>query len=118
MQFKKSIREYFDSTIVPCVELVYLTVDKNFISKFPNHKGVGAMSFDAFIVPIVKELNKLCGCTNLFLFAINHKKLIDYYKNQMDFEELPPVLEKYIVNNLKTKENEDCKFLYQHISLM
>lgn len=118
MHFEKSLRENFDKKIVPCVELVYLAVDKNCLNKHPEIKGIGAITFKAFVVPIVKELNRLCGCKNLFLFAIENDKLINHYIDEMYFEKLPDNLEHYIVNNLKTDENEECKFLYQHICLM
>ena len=76
------------------------------------------MVFDAFIVPIVKEKNRLCGCKNLFLFAINNKKLIKYYMGKMDFIELPEREEKFVHKYLKTYNNDDCKFLYQPIENM
>lgn len=118
MHFENELRENFYNSIIPSIELVYLAVDKNCLNKHPEIKGIGAATFDAFIVPIVQEISELCGCKNLFLFAINNEKLISYYKNQMDFHELPEEQEKYIVNNLKTDDNEDCKFLFQPIECM
>ena len=118
MHFENELSENFFHSIIPCLELVYLAVDKKCRDKHPEIKGIGAATFDAFIVPIVQEISQLCGCKYLFLFAINNTKLIEYYKNQMDFNELPNEQEKFIVNNLKTDDNEDCKFLYQPIECM
>lgn len=118
MHFENELRENFFHSIIPSLELVYLAVDKNCLNKHPEIKGIGSASFDAFVVPVVQEISRLCGCKNLFIFAINNKKLISYYKNQMDFHELPEGQEEFIVNNLKTDDNEDCKFLYQPIECM
>ena len=76
------------------------------------------MVFDAFIVPIVQEINRLCGCKNLFLFAINNTKLIKHYMDRMDFQELPEDEEKIVHKYLKTYNNDNCKFLYQPIENM
>lgn len=118
MHFENILRENFRQKIIPSLELVYLAVDKKCIKKHPEIKGIGAASFDAFIVPIVQEISRLCGCKNLFLFAIDNNKLVSYYKKFMDFHELPKSQEKFIVNNLKTDNNENCKFLFQPIECM
>ncbi|MBR1638761.1 MAG: hypothetical protein IJ688_05195 [Treponema sp.] len=118
MHFENPLRENFFSEIIPCIELVYLAVDANCLKRHPEIKGIGSATFDAFIVPIIQELNRLCGCKNLFLFAINNKKLIKYYIDRMDFKTLPEEQEKFVVNNLKTTDNLDCKFLYQPIECM
>lgn len=118
MHFENELRENFSHSIIPSLELVYLSVDKKCLDKHPEIKGIGAASFDAFVVPVVQEISRLCGCKNLFLFAINNKKLVSYYKTQMDFHELPENQEEFIVSNLKTDDNEDCKFLYQPIECM
>ena len=118
MHFQNPSKKNFFNEIIPCIELVYLALDSNYRRKHPEIKRVSSMVFDAFIVPIVQELNRLCGCKYLFLFAINDKKLIKYYINQMDFEELPKKEEAVVVEYLKTHSNSDCKFLYQNIELM
>lgn len=104
--------------ILPAIELVYLAVDKRYRQNHPESKGLGAITFDAFVVPIVKEISSLAGAKHLFLFAIDNKALISHYIKAMDFEELPEDLEKSVVNNLVTEYTEQCKFLYQAIDIM
>ncbi len=118
MHFENELRENFFHSIIPSLELVYLAVDKKCRDKHPELKGIGAASFYAFVVPIVQGVSRLCGCKNLFLFAINNAKLVKYYMDQMNFQELPSDQEEFIVNNLKTDDNEDCKFLFQPIECM
>lgn len=118
MHFRNGSKENFFNEIVPCIELVYLAIDANYNRKHPEIKRTGGMVFDAFIVEIVQELNRLCGCKYLFLFAINDKKLIKYYINRMDFQELPKVEETAVVEYLKTYSNKSCKFLFQDIANM
>lgn len=104
--------------IVPAIELVFLAVDKNYRIKHPLSDGLGVAVFDAFIVPVVKEISCLVGCKYLFLFSINSKKLVNYYINNMDFMELDEEYESSVVNNLLTEYNEECKFLYQPIDCL
>lgn len=104
--------------ILPALELVYLAVDKRYRQNHPESKGLGAITFDAFAVPIIKEISSLAGAKYLFLFAIDNKALISHYMKTMDFEELPETLEKSVVNNLVTEYTEQCKFLYQAIDVM
>ena len=118
MHFRNPSKENFFSEIVPSIELVYLGVDANYARKHPEIKRTGGMVFDAFIVDIVLELNRLCGCKYLFLFAINDKKLIKYYTDRMDFHELPAAEEDVVVEYLKTYSNKNCKFLFQDIACM
>lgn len=115
-QHKLSINKF--NKIVPCIELVYIAVEKNYRNNHPETSGIGSAVFDSFIVPIVKFINKISGCKYLFLFAINQPKLIKYYKNKMDFLELDKKEEKCIVSSLKTDTNKGCKFLYQSIANM
>lgn len=118
MHFRNFSKEIFFSEIIPCIELVYLGVDANYARKHPDIKRTGGMVFDKFIVDIVLEVNRLCGCKYLFLFAINDKKLIKYYIDRMDFKELPAAEEEIVVEYLKTYSNQNCKFLFQDIACM
>lgn len=118
MHFRNPSKENFFSEIVPCIELVYLGIDANYAKNHPEIKRTGGMVFDAFIVDIVLELNRLCGCKYLFLFAINDKKLVKYYIDRMDFHELPAAEEEIVVEYLKTYSNKNCKFLFQDIANM
>lgn len=118
MHFENPSKKNFFSEVIPGVELVYFGIEELYHTKHPEIKGTGGMVFDAFIVPIVQEINRLCGCKNLFLFAINNKKLIKHYMNRMDFVELPEKDEKVVHKYLKTYNNDNCKFLYQPIENM
>ena len=118
MNFQSSdVKDKFNE-ILPALELVYLAVDKRYREKHPESKGLGAITFDAFTVTIIKEICSLVGAKYLFLFAINNPGLVSYYKKAMDFEELPDDLEDSVVNNLVTEYTEQCKFLYQPIDIM
>ncbi len=116
MHFQNKSKRNFFSEIVPCIELVYFAVDDNYQKNHPEIKGTGSMVFDSFIVQIVQELNRLCGCKYLFLFAINDKKLVQYYIKRMDFQELPEKEEAAVIKNLQTVVTKGCKFLFQDIA--
>lgn len=118
MHFENPSKENFFSEVIPGIELVYFGVEEQYHKRHPKIIGTGVMVFDAFIVPIVQEINRLCGCKNLFLFAINNKKLIKHYMNRMDFLELPEEEEKEVHKYLKTYNNHNCKFLFQPIENM
>lgn len=118
MHFHNASKKNFFSEIIPCIELVYIAIDANYHSNHSEIKRTGSMVFDAFIAEIVLELNRLCGCKYLFLFAINDKKLVKYYIDQMDFQELPEKEELAVIEYLKTYSNKGCKFLFQDIANM
>ena len=118
MNFQNESNKDSFNEILPALELVYLAVDKRYRQKHSESKGLGSMTFDAFVTPIVKEISSLAGAKHLFLFAIDNKALISHYIKTMDFEQLPENLEKSVVNNLVTEYTESCKFLYQAIDNM
>lgn len=118
MNFQNTDEKDSFNEILPALELVYLAVDKRYRNKHPESKGLGAITFDAFTVPVIKEISSLAGAKYLFIFAISNERLVSYYKKSMDFEELPEEMEKSVVNNLVTEYTEKCKFLYQAIDIM
>ena len=118
MLFHNPSKKNFFSEIVPCIELVYLAIDANYYQNHPEIKRTGGMVFDKFIVDIVQEINRLCGCKYLFLFAINDKKLVNYYIDRMDFHELPKEEDSGMIEYLRTYSTKDCKFLFQDIANM
>lgn len=118
MSFQNGDSKDSFNEILPALELVYIAVDKRYREKHSESKGLGAITFDAFTVPIIKEISSLAGAKYLFLFAINNPGLISYYMKAMDFEELPEDMEESVVNNLVTEYTEQCKFLYQPIDIM
>lgn len=104
--------------VIPSVELAYFAVNKCYREKFPEEsKGCGSYCFDTFITDIVKEIYDLAGCNELFLFAINRLRLIEYY-NKLGFEELSPEDENEITKNISIDKEKDCKFLHRKIATM
>ena len=59
-----------------------------------------------------KAVSKFVGCSNLIVFAINESKLINYYKNELLFEE-NQIIETQINKSLRHSDNRNTKFLYQ-----
>lgn len=103
--------------VIPAIELAYFAFNKCYREKHPKSKGFGASFFDVFVTDIVKEIYDLAGCSYLYVFAINHTKLIKTYLD-LDFEELPEAQENEVVKNISADTTEGCKFLYKNISTM
>ena len=98
--------------VLPSVELVYFSSEKKFRINHPECKGIGRDIFDQMIFERAKAVSKFVGCSNLIVFAINESKLINYYKNELLFEE-NQIIETQINKSLRHSDNRNTKFLYQ-----
>ena len=77
---------------IPAVELTNFAIDKIYKK---NHKdefintSIGMHVFFSFVEPIAYSVAKLVGCQDIYVFALNKLKLLDYYKNKLGFRTLP-----------------------------
>ena len=100
--------------LIPAVELTHFAVDERYHIKdsdLINFK-TGEYIFRKFILPIVTRVSKEIGCKNLYIFAINTPKLIQYYTKRLGFKEMKNIEEKKFFEFAKPKYDLGCKFLY------
>ncbi len=102
--------------IISALELSVFAVNNSYAEKYPDKKYIGKDFFYDCIVPILSSVYEQVGCSVIYLFAINNPALISYYMDELDFLELPPEEERVILDNLGSYKNDECKFLYRHLS--
>ena len=74
---------------IPALELTNFAVDarykKNHAAEYAE-VSIGEYIFFSFIVPLAKAVSKLCGCRDIFVFALNTPKLLHYYQSKLGFK--------------------------------
>ena len=104
-----------DSFLIPAVELTHFAVDeryKNVVLQDNFSVKTGEFIFWNLILPIVKNISEEVACKDLFVFAINTPKLIDYYKNRLGFKEIENLDDKLFFEYAVPDYDDNCKFLY------
>ena len=100
--------------LTPAIELTHFAVDERY--KVPENvtdvMKTGEFIFWNFILPIVKEVAEKIACKDLFLFAINTPKLVDYYTQCLGFKEIENIDDKQFFEYEKPDYDSGCKFLY------
>ncbi len=97
---------------VPSVELSNFAVNSAYRKKHPEIQGLGELIFRRFIIPTVNYGAELFGIQALHIYALPEDELIEHY-GTFGFSRLPPEMEKYIHEHLKTDYDEKCIFMYQ-----
>ena len=65
-----------------------------------------------FIIPYLNEARKYIAIKDLYIFAINNPKLINYYKSRLGFHEIKNVEDKSFFEYAKPEYDDYCKFLF------
>ena len=63
-------------------------------------------------MPVVRDVALKVACKDLFVFAINAKELIDYYKNRLGFKEIENLDNKLFFEYAVPDYDDNCRFLY------
>ena len=104
-----------DSFLTPAIELTHFAVDERFKlqkSKTSGEMRMGEFIFWNFILPIAQKARESIACKNLFVFAINHPKLLEYYKSKLGFREIKDIDDKQFFEYAAPEYDSGCKFLY------
>ena len=98
----------------PGVELSNFAVNGAYVRKHPEAKGAGAGIFRSFILPTVYQAANIVGVRILYIFALPHKGLIEYYTT-LGFVRLSKAQEDSIHRRIKPRYDRGCIFMYQVI---
>lgn len=105
-------RREFDC--VPGIELANFAVNNSYKEAHKEFDGLGKIIFVYFILAIVKKVSMQIGVKTLFIFALPHSSLINYYKS-LHFQRLSAVEEKSIHRRIKPRYDQRCIFMCQSI---
>ena len=100
---------------LPGVELANFAVNSAYIDAHPDYKGIGAIIFSDFIVPIIEQISRKIGVRVVYIFALPIEKLINRYE-AYGFKRLDEKSEGSLHARLKPIYDESCIFMYQHLS--
>lgn len=104
--------------LTPAIEMTHFAIDERYRVVFenPDSMKTGEFIFWNHILPEIKEAAKHIACKNLFIFAIDTPKLVDYYKNRLGFKGLEDIEDKQFFEYASPDYDEGCKFLYFPLS--
>ena len=97
---------------LPGIELANFAVNKEYLDKNPNAKGLGLLIFNDFILPIVRDVSDHVGIEVLYIFALPFDGLIRRYE-KYGFKRLPAEHEDELHKRLKPRYDSECIFMYQ-----
>lgn len=104
-----------DFFLTPAIELSHFAVDERYKSaagSSDDKMKTGEFIFWNFILPQAQAAASYIACKNLFLFAINEPRLVNYYKTRLGFSELKNVEDKQFFEYAVQSYDSGCKFLY------
>ena len=95
---------------LPGVELAFFAVNEQYAK---GRRGIGAMVFEDFVEPIVREAAKQVGVYLIYIFALPEETLIDNYHRNYGFMRLSQEAEADIHARLRPRVDRDCIFMYK-----
>lgn len=100
--------------LTPAIEMSHFAIDERYktVSEDENSMKTGEFIFWNHILEKVNEAAEKIACKDLFIFAIDTPKLIDYYKTRLCFHELKDIEEKNFFEYAVPDYDEGCKFMY------
>lgn len=103
-----------DSFLIPAIELTHFAVDERYkkADATSDTMRTGEFIYWNYVLPIVKEVADKVACKALFVFAIDTPKLIKYYKDILQFNEIKNTDEKQFFEYAAPDYDEGCRFLY------
>ena len=107
-----------DSFHIPALELTNFAVDERYRI---NHKeefkkcSIGMYIYFDFIEPLAYTISRIAGCQSIYVFALNQKKLLQYYKDKLGFQEFDKDGDD-IIRLPNSKYCEGLVYLYQNLS--
>ena len=110
-EHKLSDQETIFDTL-PGVELAFFAVNEQYAK---GRRGIGAMVFEDFVEPIVREASKQIGIYLIYIFALPEKALIENYHRNYGFMRLSREAETDLHARLRPRVDRDCIFMYKLI---
>lgn len=103
-----------DFSSVPAVELSNFAVNDNYRIKHPECDKIGTMTFNDFVLPIVKQIQTLSGVQALYIYSLPYEKLMNHYK-QLGFTRLNSSEEGFVHKHVKPVYDAGCIFMCQGV---
>lgn len=75
---------------------------------------LGSYIFQAFILPLVREINKYIGATFLYIFALPQNRLMNHYRT-IGFQTASREVSKFLYRHVKPAYDKHCVFMYLKI---
>lgn len=98
--------------LIPAIELTHFAVDERYRSQKDAEMKTGEFIFWNHIIPEVRKASEYIACKDLYIFSLKVQKLINYYKNRLNFKELQNIDDKQFFTYAVQNYDDDCKFLY------
>lgn len=98
--------------LIPAIELTHFAVDERYRSQKDAEMKTGEFIFWNHIIPEVRKASEYIACKDLYIFSLKIQKLINYYKNRLNFKELQNIDDKQFFTYAVQNYEDDCKFLY------
>ena len=99
---------------LPGVELANFAINSAYIDAHPDYKGIGAIIFSDFVIPIIEKSSREIGIRVVYIFALPFERLISRYE-AYGFKRLDAKSEDSLHARLKPVYDESCIFMYQHL---
>lgn len=97
---------------LPGVEIADYAINSEFIDAYPYLKGVGAVVFSDFIVPLILKAAEYIGIKVIYIFALPVERLIKRYRDY-GFSRLDQQAEDELHKRVKPFYDDGCIFMYQ-----
>ena len=98
----------------PAIELSNFAVNEKYRLKQRKVRKIGAYTFLAFVLPIVKHAAGIVGAKWLCIYSLPEAKLMKYYES-LGFRSLTPGEEAFVYSHVKPEYDSGCIFMYQCI---
>ena len=104
--------------LTPAIEMTHFAVDERYkaISDDEDSMKTGEFIFWNHILETAKEAAQKIACKDLFIFAIDTPKLVNYYKTRLCFRELENIEDKNFFEYAEPDYDDGCKFMFFPLS--
>lgn len=92
----------------------FFAVNEKYRLKQRKVRKIGAYTFLAFVLPIVKHAAGIIGAKWLCIYSLPEAKLMRYYES-LGFRSLAPGEEAFVYSHVKPEYDSGCIFMYQCI---
>lgn len=99
---------------IPAIELSNFAVNNSYKEKYSIVRKLGTTAFNEFIIPLVKQIQKLSGVQALYIYALPNDKLIEHYES-LGFLRFSPDEEAFIHSHVKPLYDKGCVFMCQGV---
>lgn len=97
------------------IELACFAVNDAYREAHDCKEQLGKYIFYHFVLPMVKDISNSLGACFLYIFALNQKKLMEYYKT-LGFARVSKKEERYIHKHSRPAFDKGCIFMAQRIN--